>query len=321
SKPSTNDFKIAVVCALPVEDVAIQAMFDVHYGKKDGLPINVGNEEDKEDWNVYPGKIGDQYVVMLRTRIGTDDASNGRAALRREYKRITLVFVVGVCGGIPHYTHSVGQKVDVLLGDVVVSHQILAHDLRKQHHDHFTLQEDPYPLRKLSRKVENFVEKRGVGKDYKLFKDHVTKIMDETAKTLEPDSQVSPQYLGADHDTLFEYDYNHPGGDDCSDCDPKKVVHRDRLGNSSIAPEIHFGTVASGNMVMKSGKDRDYLALIAKKYKAKIVGFEMEGAGVDNQVLDVIVVKGVCDYADSHKNKDWQPYAAFVGAATFKALV
>jgi hypothetical protein len=34
-----------------------------------------------------------------------------------------------------------------------------------------------------------------------------------------------------------------------------------------------------------------------------------------------LVIRGICDYADSHKNKRWQPYAAAVASAYMKELV
>jgi hypothetical protein len=46
----------------------------------------------------------------------------------------------------------------------------------------------------------------------------------------------------------------------------------------------------------------------------------MEGAGVWN-TMSCIIIKGVCDYADSHKNKAWQGYAAATGAAAAKAFL
>jgi nucleoside phosphorylase len=46
----------------------------------------------------------------------------------------------------------------------------------------------------------------------------------------------------------------------------------------------------------------------------------MESAGVwDN--FPCVVIKGVCDYADSHKNKKWQGYAAATAAACMKAFL
>jgi nucleoside phosphorylase len=46
----------------------------------------------------------------------------------------------------------------------------------------------------------------------------------------------------------------------------------------------------------------------------------MESAGLWED-LPCIVVKGVCDYADSHKNKEWQDFAAATSASVVKALL
>ncbi|KAL4759686.1 uncharacterized protein BDW70DRAFT_161387 [Aspergillus foveolatus] len=78
---------------------------------------------------------------------------------------------------------------------------------------------------------------------------------------------------------------------------------------------VHIGTVASADTVMKSSEHRDRLVK-----SEGVIGFEMEGAGVwDN--ISCIIIKGVCDYADSHKNKAWQSYAAATGAAAAKAFL
>ncbi|KAL6786626.1 hypothetical protein J3E68DRAFT_420151 [Trichoderma sp. SZMC 28012] len=66
---------------------------------------------------------------------------------------------------------------------------------------------------------------------------------------------------------------------------------------------------------MKSGEHRDRIAR-----QRGIIAFEMEGAGVWDE-LPCIIVKGVCDYADSHKNKVWQPFAAATAASVMKAML
>jgi nucleoside phosphorylase len=46
----------------------------------------------------------------------------------------------------------------------------------------------------------------------------------------------------------------------------------------------------------------------------------MEAAGLmDN--FPCLVIRGICDYADSHKNKRWQAYAALAAAACAKELL
>jgi hypothetical protein len=46
----------------------------------------------------------------------------------------------------------------------------------------------------------------------------------------------------------------------------------------------------------------------------------MEAAGVMN-TFPCLVIRGICDYADSYKNKLWQQYAAATAAAYAKLLL
>mgnify|MGYP002718702243 CR=1 FL=1 len=114
----------------------------------------------------------------------------------------------------------------------------------------------------------------------------------------------------------------------CDDlaCDNKHLIRRERLdakaqleregrNKEAQAPSIFVGRIGSGDTVVKSGEDRDR---IAKRHG--VIAFEMEGAGVWDEV-PCIVVKAVCDYADSHKNKIWQDFAAATAASTMKALL
>jgi nucleoside phosphorylase len=80
-------------------------------------------------------------------------------------------------------------------------------------------------------------------------------------------------------------------------------------------PTIHVGRIASGDVVMKSAEHRDQIAS-----KENIIAFEMEGAGVWEE-LQCIIVKGVTDYADCHKSKKWQNFAAATAASAAKALL
>jgi len=81
------------------------------------------------------------------------------------------------------------------------------------------------------------------------------------------------------------------------------------------SPEIFVGRIASGDAVMKSSEHRDQIAR-----EHNVIAFEMEGAGVWDE-LPCIVIKGICDYADSHKSKVWQPFAAGTAAAVAKAML
>jgi nucleoside phosphorylase len=48
--------------------------------------------------------------------------------------------------------------------------------------------------------------------------------------------------------------------------------------------------------------------------------FRMEAAGLMNH-FPCLVIRGICDYSDSHKNKVWQGYAAMTAAAYAKDLL
>jgi nucleoside phosphorylase len=99
----------------------------------------------------------------------------------------------------------------------------------------------------------------------------------------------------------------------CTQCDVEKLVDRPRRNN--LVPRIHYGTIASANQVMKDGASRERLRL-----EYNVLCFEMEAAGLMNN-FSCVVIRGICDYADTHKNKRWQRYAALVAAAYAKELI
>ena len=100
----------------------------------------------------------------------------------------------------------------------------------------------------------------------------------------------------------------------CDCCDVAKTVTREERESESFT--VHYGTIASGNQVMRDGKTRD---AISSEFGGALC-FEMEAAGLMNS-FPCLVVRGICDYADSHKNKRWQPYAAATAAAYAKELL
>ena len=79
---------------------------------------------------------------------------------------------------------------------------------------------------------------------------------------------------------------------------------------------VHYGTIASGNQVMKDAAERD-------RVSAELGGvlcFEMEAAGLMNN-FPCLVIRGISDYADTHKNYQWQAYAAGTAAAYAKEVL
>jgi nucleoside phosphorylase len=52
----------------------------------------------------------------------------------------------------------------------------------------------------------------------------------------------------------------------------------------------------------------------------EVLCFKMETAGLINH-FPCLVIRGICDYSDSHKNKEWQGYAAIAAVAYTKDLL
>jgi nucleoside phosphorylase len=80
---------------------------------------------------------------------------------------------------------------------------------------------------------------------------------------------------------------------------------------------VHYGLIASGNQVIKDASFRDQLS---KNMNKKVFCVEMEAAELMDNFL-CIIIRGIYDYADSHKNKAWQEHAAAVAAAFAKKLL
>ncbi|KAK4951244.1 hypothetical protein LTR10_010217 [Elasticomyces elasticus] len=77
---------------------------------------------------------------------------------------------------------------------------------------------------------------------------------------------------------------------------------------------VHRGTIAGGEKVMRYDIERDLLAR-----DLEVLCFEMEAAGALND-FPCLVIRGISDYSDSHKNDKWHGYAAAVAAAYAREL-
>jgi hypothetical protein len=115
-------------------------------------------------------------------------------------------------------------------------------------------------------------------------------------------------------DTLFQATYQHQPSKTCTSCDSTMVV--ERAARDKNHPVIHYGTIASGNQVMKNATIRDELS----RRLGGVLCFEMEAAGLMND-FPCLIVRGVSDYADTHKNDGWQRYAAATAAVFAKKLL
>jgi len=115
-------------------------------------------------------------------------------------------------------------------------------------------------------------------------------------------------------DRLFQASYEHEDGTQCISHDQSCEVSRPDRNPGDI--RIHYSTILSGDLVIKSAKIRDQLSC---KFHGALC-FEMGAAGLMDVFL-CLVIRGICNYSDSHKNNDWQEYAAATAAAYAREIL
>ncbi|KAF2681876.1 hypothetical protein K458DRAFT_479113 [Lentithecium fluviatile CBS 122367] len=125
-----------------------------------------------------------------------------------------------------------------------------------------------------------------------------------------------------EHDRLFKPTYHHIGkyGSGCVEppaCDQNELVQR-RPRSADPRPNVifHLGRIAIVNTVIQNGELRDKISTSCDG----ALCIETEAAGVDVN-RRCLVIRGISDYADSHKNDIWKSYAAGNTAAFTRELL
>ncbi|KAH8157508.1 hypothetical protein CIB48_g10739 [Xylaria polymorpha] len=118
-------------------------------------------------------------------------------------------------------------------------------------------------------------------------------------------------------DVLYAADYSHVSNNQrtCGRCDAGHIVQRPH--RESDGSKVHYGLIASGDRVMRSAAKRDEQV---RNLRDDILCFEMEAAGLTTE-SSYLVIRGISDYADSHKNDAWQHFAAAAAAACTKEVL
>ncbi|KAJ0419720.1 hypothetical protein BJY00DRAFT_313639 [Aspergillus carlsbadensis] len=293
-----HDYTVGWVCALPDELTAAQEMLDEEHQDH---PTN------HNDTNIYTlGSIGSHNVVLAclpAGQTGTNSAAVVAMQMKTTFPAIRFGLMVGIGGGVP------SKEADIRLGDVVVSQPGNGHGGVVQYD--------------FGKSMLSGLKRTGfLNAPPTILLAAVTKLrsnLDRRRNSLLPHlSKLSnlPKF-GRDQagsDILFAAEYYHDEYGECLSCTaPRTIQRKERVDDT---PLIHYGTIASGNQVMKDGVERDK---ISSKFGG-VLCFEMEAAGLMNN-FPCLVIRGICDYADSHKNKRWQPYAAGTAAAYAKELL
>lgn len=304
-----NAYTIGWICALPTESAAAQVFLD----ERHEVPSEIS------DKNSYvAGKIGKHNVViavMPQDEYGTITAATTAKDMVRSFPQIRLGLMVGIGGGAPSREH------DIRLGDVVVSSRgrgtggVIQFDYGKTiqgqaFKETGHLNQPPTSLLTAAAALDAQHDLEG------------PQLNDKVERALETQRKAfKKKYARPSEDTdrLYRPEVVHPDGlfGDCTitcGAHPEHLVHRAPRGDDDDNPSVHYGIIASSNQIMKDAMVRDKLV------QRGVLCFEMEAAGLMNH-FPCLVVRGICDYSDSHKNSHWQPYAAMVAAAYAKDLL
>ncbi|KAI4222447.1 MAG: hypothetical protein L6R40_008586 [Gallowayella cf. fulva] len=308
------DYTIGWICAIQTEYVAARQFLDEEHDSE---------YVSQNDGNAYTlGRIGKHNIaiaVLPHREYGTDSAASVARDMVHSFPNIKLGLMVGVGGGAPSAKH------DIRLGDIVVSSPrdnrggVLQYDFGE------TIQE------------QSFQQTRFLNQPLTALRTALTKLMAD----YETDGHSLDQMIGdvldrkrrlqskykrpePSTDVLYQSEIVHPSNGllpSSSDCtkfcanDAASLVVRKERSEDEDNPAIHYGLIASGNHLMEDALIRDSLI---KEHD--VLCFEMEAAGLMNR-FPCLVIRGICDYSDSHNNKEWQGYAAMVAAAYAKDLL
>ncbi|KAL6690378.1 putative wd40 protein [Trichoderma pleuroticola] len=230
----------------------------------------------------------------------------------RSFPNIRIGMMVGIGGGAP------SKRYDIRLGDIVVSTPgnghggVFQYDFgksiqAKEFVETGFLNQPPEMLRTALQSLQASHQLEG----------HT--LINDVEKVLQTKPRLKRTYCRPNtEDRLYKSTFVHStSSEDCQSCgsDPSHVEQRDPRDEEDDDPAIHYGLIASGNQVMKDALFRDKFSM-----ERGVLCFEMEAAGLMNR-FPCLVIRGICDYSDSHKNDKWRGYAAIMAAAYTKDLL
>ncbi|CAF9915317.1 MAG: hypothetical protein GOMPHAMPRED_000695 [Gomphillus americanus] len=307
----TEHYTVAWICSLETEYLVACELLDEEYSDVPWIDQSV-------DPNTYKfGRMHEHSVVIAclpKGSRGADTASMVAARLMITFRHIRFGLMVGIAGGAPSLEH------DIRLGDVVVSSLTAGYGGVIQYDYGKAIQgQEFWPTRYLTPPPE--ILRSAL---VRLGTEH-TRNSHQIQKTISDMLLRKPEllevYSRPSRDDLYKASYVHSDGETC-DCrgtidtrNPANLEPRTERPSLCDDPVIHYGLIASASTHMRDAHARDALA---KKHE--VLCFEMEAAGLMDQ-FRCLVIRGIYHYADTHKNNDWQGYAAATAAAYAKELL
>lgn len=315
-----SDYHVGILCTQSCETTAVRAMLDEEHDLQ---------EVSDNDNNVYSlGRIGRYNVVVASSRAGDYGAAAEIAdSMKGSFPRLRYYLMVGIAGGVPRPLEEGG---DIRLGDVVVGcttgvPSVINYEYGQQAADGFQLRSElDEPPEGLCRAVGLLAANHmRQGPTYLL---HLAAMF-----------RNNPRLNSSEH--RYDY-YNRPdvpdqllgaGGSEVERSPRTLRAPPDGIGEQRFVhgseddgyeyPNVFHGTIGSASKVPKNAAFRDETYdMVKQQCQAKVLCFEMEGAGVVNKI-PCLVIRGISNYCDAIKTDEWQNFAAATAAAYAKDLL
>ena len=294
----------AVVWLAPLEieaQAALRMLDNRHRGR---FPMGRGDE-----YVFQAGDVCGHNVIIATLPAGQEYGTGSAAALASQVKKffpnLWFGLLVGIAAGLPNLSRS--PPLDIRLGDVLVglptgeSAGLIAYDLGKETgNDGFQLLHFGHVLANTETVVRSAIG------SIKLMAPNDAEAFLQYYEHIKHEEHTNGTFTdpGQEHDKLYQVEEDGT----------EHLVERERRPDRNRV-RVWYGPIGSGEKLMKNARKRNEL-----RDKYNVIGLEMEAAGTMNRI-PVGVIRGVCDYGDEHKNKEWQPYAAAMAAAYAKAVL
>ncbi|XP_070519498.1 uncharacterized protein [Cardiocondyla obscurior] len=277
--------------------------------------------------NVYTlGNIGAHRIVCTKlptvghTREAMTAAGNTTTRLLGTFQKVDFVFLVGVGGGVPHYTD---YNKHVRLGDVVISHPTPLNKkyayvycesakMNESGNYHFETKEYCPPnlgLQEIAATLKKQAENEAFPPWQTYMKEGVQNLVNQSEHDFNaPPPESDKLYMAIGERDVIEV--SHPTA-------PQDSMNKRTDGCS----RIHLAPVASGRQVARDDQLRQKFA---SRFGA--LAFDAEMDAVVESILgncreNFVVIRGIADYKDGTRIKEWQPYAALAAASVMKAII
>ncbi|XP_063226485.1 uncharacterized protein LOC134533133 isoform X2 [Bacillus rossius redtenbacheri] len=315
---SSKQPTIAIITAQYCEKLAVDAMIE---NKETFVRYTTVGES-----NVYTlGNIGAHRIVCTKlptvghTREAMTAAGNTTTRLLGTFQKVDYVFLVGVGGGVPHFTD---YNKHVRLGDVVVSYPVNGHkyvyiyceNTKESDDGSFKFETKAYSpvnpcLQEIAAKIKSQVELEDCSGPW-------MKYLQEGQESLRADSEQDFSQPPPETDKLYMSIGNR---------DLIEVAHPAPLDGAPSrlerGPKLHLSPVASGRAVAREDQLRQRFS---DQFGA--LAFDSEFDAVVESVMgncrdSFVCLRGIADYKDGTRRKEWQPYASLVAASVMKTII